>query len=310
MYDAEINKIIDIFIDNLPDHLKNKDKPIIIDLILDGGSFNGVYLLGALYFLKEMEKRKYIKIDRISGCSIGSLLGFIYLTDNLHLSHVFYNEMCKCFKENLNFQDFKYVIQNFMKNKLNDDIYNKINNVLFIKYNTIKKGTKIKSYYKNEDEIIETIIRSSFVPYIFDGNILYKEKYFDAINPYIFKKRNNRKIIFLDLSGLDKIQFMFNIKNEKNTFARSLIGITEIYMFFIKQTDTSMCSYVNHWSYYRKIRFYIRYLLEKFIFYIIYFIIFIKKNINIKYYKDHIIYKILSKILYNTFTILINNYCV
>jgi predicted acylesterase/phospholipase RssA len=310
MYDNEINKIIDIFIDNLPDHFKNTEKPMIIDLILDGGSFNGGYLLGALYFLKEMEKRKYIKIARISGCSIGSLLGFLYLTDNLNCSYDFYNQMCKSFKENLNFQYYKDIIQNFMKNKLSDDVYNKINNVLFIKYNTIKNGTKIKSYYKNNDEIIETIIRSSFIPYIFDGNILYKEKYFDAINPYIFKKRNNRKIIFLDLSGLDKIQFMFNIKNEKNTLARSLIGLTEIYMFFIKQTDTSICSSVNNWSYYRKIRFYIRYLLEKIIYYIIYFIIFIKKYTNTKYYKHHIIYKILSKLSHDIYIMLIDNYCI
>jgi hypothetical protein len=309
MYDAEINKIIEIFIDNLPDHLKNKDNPMIIDLILDGGSFNGVFLLGALYFLKEMEKRKYIKIARISGCSIGSLLGFVYLTDNLECSHEFYNKMCKCFKENFNFEEYKD-IKNFIKNKLSDDIYNKINNVLFIKYNTIKKGTKIKSYYKNEDDIIDTIIRSSFVPYIFDGNILYKEKYFDAINPYIFKKRKDRKIIFLDLSGIDKIQFMFNIKNEKNTLARSFIGLTEIYIFFIKQTDTSMCSFVNNWNYYRRTRFYIRCLLEKMIYYIIYFIIFIKKYTNTEYYKDHIIYKIFSKIVYDIFTIIIDNYCV
>lgn len=309
MYDAEINKIIDIFIDNLPEHLKNKDNPMIIDLILDGGSFNGGYLLGALYFLKEMEKRKYIQITRISGCSIGSLLGFAYLTDNLDISNDFYNKMCKCFKEKNNFEEYKD-LKFFLNNKINDDTYNKINNVLFIKYNTIKKGSHVKCYYKNEDEIIDAIIRSSFVPYIFDGNILYKEKYFDAMNPYIFKKKSNRKILFLDLSGSDKLHFIYNIKNEKNTFPRSLIGLTEIYMFFIKQTDTSMCSFVNNWNYYKRIRFYIRCLLEKIIYYIIYFIIFIKKYTKNKYYKDHIIYKVLSEIVYNTFTKIINNYCV
>jgi hypothetical protein len=46
-----INKIVNNLIDNLPDHFKNKDNPMIIDLILDSGSFNGGYLLGALYFL-------------------------------------------------------------------------------------------------------------------------------------------------------------------------------------------------------------------------------------------------------------------
>jgi len=47
----ELDKIIDIFINNLPDNLKDVNNPILIDLVLDGGIFNGSYLLGALYFL-------------------------------------------------------------------------------------------------------------------------------------------------------------------------------------------------------------------------------------------------------------------
>jgi len=56
-----INPIIDKLIDNLPDTLKNTDKPTQIDLILGGGAFNGSYLIGALFFLKEMEKRSLQK---------------------------------------------------------------------------------------------------------------------------------------------------------------------------------------------------------------------------------------------------------
>ena len=50
------------FIENLPDPIKNVQVPQRMDLVLDGGAFNGSYLIGALYFLKEMEKRNYIKI--------------------------------------------------------------------------------------------------------------------------------------------------------------------------------------------------------------------------------------------------------
>jgi hypothetical protein len=309
MYIEEINKIIDIFIENLPDHLKNDKNPMFIDLILDSGMFNGGYLLGTLYFLKEMEKRNYIKITRISGCSIGSLAGFLYLTDNLDLSDTFYNIITQYFKENYNFKNYEETIKNLLNDKINENVYNKINNILFIKYNNIKKGAQIKSFYKNKDEIINTIIRSSFLPYIIDGNILYKEKYLDGFNPYIFKKRSDRKIIFFDLSGLDKIHLIFNIKNEKNTLERSLIGLTEIYMFFIKQSDTSMCSFVNDWNHYKTARFYIRCLLEKIICYIIYFIFFVKKYINIKYY-NNFFYKILSNVSHNIYIMLIDNYCI
>ena len=50
MIEQYVNKLID----NLPDNIKNTKKPIVLDLVLDGGVFNGSYLVGALYFLKEM----------------------------------------------------------------------------------------------------------------------------------------------------------------------------------------------------------------------------------------------------------------
>jgi len=48
-----INKLIEV----LPDKILNQKQPVHIDLILDGGAFNGSYLIGALMFLKEMEDR-------------------------------------------------------------------------------------------------------------------------------------------------------------------------------------------------------------------------------------------------------------
>ena len=86
-----INQYVDKFIKNLPEKLKNNKKPLQLDLVLDGGVFNGSYLVGALYFLKEMEKQNYIKINRISGCSIGSVIAFMYTIDCLDVSEEFYN---------------------------------------------------------------------------------------------------------------------------------------------------------------------------------------------------------------------------
>jgi predicted acylesterase/phospholipase RssA len=57
-------------------------------LILDGGAFNGSYLIGALLFLKEMEKRNYICVDKISGCSVGSAIGLLYFLDKLDLCYL------------------------------------------------------------------------------------------------------------------------------------------------------------------------------------------------------------------------------
>ena len=70
------------FINNLPDNLLNIKTPIRLDVVLEGGLFNGSFHAGALFFLKEMENRKLVKVERISGASIGSLMAFLYFSNN------------------------------------------------------------------------------------------------------------------------------------------------------------------------------------------------------------------------------------
>ena len=41
----------------MPKKIFNEEKLMNIDLIVEGGAFNGSYVVGILYFLKEMEKR-------------------------------------------------------------------------------------------------------------------------------------------------------------------------------------------------------------------------------------------------------------
>jgi len=267
-------KIINSLIDELP----NGKKPIEIDLVLDGGVFNGSYLIGALFFLKEMEKRNFIKVKRISGCSIGSLIGLLYLIDCLDLVYDdLYNILIKNFKQNYNFKNYKN-LKNHLSGKIPDDICSKVNNKLFIKYNNIKTCVKkVKYKYKNEDDIFNTIIRSSFFPYLIDGNVVYENKYLDGINPYIFKSKPNRKILYLDLCGLDKYSYILSIRNEKSNLYRILSGILDIHFFYTKHSETFMCSYVGEWGYINTIRYYIRLFLEKIICYICYFIVFKKK---------------------------------
>jgi hypothetical protein len=52
-------------------------KPRIIEKInhiLDSGSFNGGYLIGSLYFLKELEQKQYIQIDKIKDAPKNKIL--------------------------------------------------------------------------------------------------------------------------------------------------------------------------------------------------------------------------------------------
>lgn len=302
-----INEYVNKLIENLPDEIKNRTVPEEIDLVLDGGVFNGSYHVGALYFLKEMERRKYIKINRVSGCSVGSIVAFLYFIDGLELMSKLYDIISNEFKNKMQLSCLKE-IKNHIEERIPKDILEKVNDKLFISYNNIKTGEKkVKSSYKSIDDIINTVIKSSFVPYLIDGNLLYENKYIDGIVPFMFEERTN-KILYLDLYGIDKVGYLFNVKNEKTNFHRVLSGLLDIHGFYIKQCNTSMCSYVNDWNY-GNIGFNnLKLLFEKVCIYIIHFIIFIRSKIP-EEFKENIAYKIMAKVSYDIFVIILENYC-
>ena len=303
-----INDYVIKLIENLPDNLKNSKTPLRLDLVLDGGIFNGSYLVGALYFLKEMEKRNYIKIERISGCSIGSIVAFLYYIDSLDMMSNLYDIVTNDFKKKYKLTVVKE-LKKYLSDSIPEDLCKKVNKKLYICYNNIKKGKKkVKSEYKNVDDLINTIIKSSFVPYLIDGEILYENKYIDGMNPYIFDKVNDKKILYLDLFGYDKIGNLINVKNEKTNYHRILSGLLDIHNFYIKQSNTQMCSYVNEWSISNKMFNYIKIIIEKFCIYFTYFAIYIKVNLS-EEFKDSIIYKLLSKISQDIFIIILETYC-
>ena len=302
-----INEYVIKLIENLPDDIKNVNEPIKMDLVLDGGIFNGSYHVGALYFLKEMENRKYIKIERISGCSVGSIVGFLYFIDSLDLMPKLYDLINKEFRQTYNLKLITE-LKKHLSEHIPSDICDRVNGRLYITYNNIKKGTKpVKSVYKDSDDIINTIIKSSYIPYLIDGNILYENKSVDGITPFIFKERE-KKILYLDLFGSDKLGNLLNVKNEKSNYHRILSGLLDIHSFFIKKSNTPMCSYVNDWSYSNICFNHIKTIIERICIYLIHVLIFIKANIS-EQFKETVLYKILSKISYDVFIIILENYC-
>lgn len=303
-----INDYVKKLISNLPNNITDKKTPEVIDLVLDGGIFNGSYLVGALYFLKEMEKQNYIKIERISGCSVGSIVGFLYFIDGLDLMSKLYEIVNSDFRQTYKLNVIKE-LKKHLKDHIPDDICERVNNKFFICYNNIKKGTKsVKSQYKDVDDIINTIIKSSYIPYLIDGNILYENKYIDGINPFIFNKEPNKKILYLDLFGYDKIGNLLNVKNEKSNFHRILSGLLDIHSFFIKESNTQMCSYVNNWGVTNISFNYLKIHIERIFIYITYLFIYIEKNIP-KEFKDTVLSKLFTKVSYDVFIIMIENYC-
>ena len=199
---------------NLEDLVKNypkNEKMREIDLVIDGGSFNGTYTMGGLILIKKLENLGYLKVVRISGCSVGSLLGVMYFNNNLDDGFVFDKKIRENLKDKLNLNLVKSLIKDEI-NKMDDDIFSEIkNNKLFIAYFNNGKNRKIKYMYKNKEELINSLMKSCHVPYLIDNNFYCENgDSIDGIYAHIFDKLE-RETIFFDNTN---ISTMFNLKNE------------------------------------------------------------------------------------------------
>lgn len=241
-----MNILINTLIENIP----QENIPKEIDLVLDGGAFNGLYMLGGLFYIKEMEKRNKIIVKRISGCSIGSALGILFLIDKMDLSIKVFHYIYKYLRKHQDLKKLPLILRKNLYEILTEDDICQLNNVFYLTYFDTKKGKQIiKKKYKNKEDLIESIIKSMYVPYLIDRQITDNEGCVDGAFPYMFKRSiNKRKILFLNLQSIDKIKSIIFIKNEKNIYPRIMEGLIDIHIFFEKNKSNKMCSYVNDWT--------------------------------------------------------------
>ena len=141
---------------------------------------------------------------------------------------------------------------------------------LYITYNNMRDMKKVVvNKYKDTTHLCECIIRSSFVPYLINGELLYKNKYIDGFIPYLFSAKKNRKILYLNIVNFEKIGEMMNVKNETTNYGRILSGLLDVHMFYIKNSSTQICSYVKDWTFICNANYFIKVCLAKCIIYII-----------------------------------------
>jgi len=247
--------------------------PKNINLILSGGAFNGSYMLGVLYYLKELERKGKIRIHKISGSSIGSILGLLYLADRLDLFNELYLICVNDLMEKLNLSkllELKEIIQS----KLPDNICETVHKRLYISYHNIQFGEKhVKNKYKNTDELLDCITRSCYLPFFINYNSSYKNKYIDGMMPFFFKNHKNTekyKNLYINIFTHDKIYYSMEVKNERTNLHRVLTGINDIHIFFIKNKNTVMCSYTDKWTTYEHFMYYLYMIIERILLYFMY----------------------------------------
>lgn len=239
MLTTHINKLID----ELP-----LSDPLTLDLVFEGGLFNGSYLIGALYYLRELELRKRIQIDRISGCSVGCLTALVYFSNTYHLLEPIYKLTYNHFKKTNNVDIFKHIFDQ-LRPHLTPTIMAGLNGRLFITYYNIKRNEQIvRNKYRSIDDLFDVIRKSCYCPYVIDHSFLYKKKYVDGFYPYIFPSTRGKKIMHFNIHRFDKLFQGISIKNEKTNYRRIMTGILDAHTFFAYGYATSICSFIEDWT--------------------------------------------------------------
>lgn len=267
-------------IDNLSNKWKqnNIKLPIHYDIILDGGAFNGSYTLGALFYFKELQDRGFANIYRISGASVGSIMGMLFIANKLELGSLLYSRFFSYFKSTGSLRILKKSVRKIIS-KLDVNFYTLCNNRLFISYFDCKNNKHIiQSKFSSNNDLCKAIIKSTFVPYLINGKLLYKSKYMDGLYPYIFPQNSNRKRIFIDLT--QNITKMLYIKNEVNNSERIIEGMLDLHYLLFNNCSRRYCSFIDDWNIIYRTYFKCRIIYTEFAIFLVYYYLKNFKNIH------------------------------
>lgn len=248
--------LLDIYIETLVNRVNNTEYndtiPTSLDVVFDGGAFNGGMGLGVAMYLKQLERLNRISVRRVSGCSIGSIIALYYLVniDYKDINKMFL-DIRNCFQENFNLTRYKHCVRRFIYSNMSDDL-SSINNVLHITYYDLDSAKQIvQNQFENREDLLESIMKSSHLPFISNREFKYQGRYIDGITPYIFHD-NKRPVLFVMIITKSNYWRVFNTSKEDSINERLLLGINDIDAFF-NDTESHMCSYYNDWSFFSTI---------------------------------------------------------
>ena len=286
-----------------------------IDLIISGGAFNVSYLVGCLYVIREMHENGLTYINKISTCSASSIMGLLFMVDKVDIFiEKMYELLVSSFKKNRNVifdEESLSSIISLIEGELPEDVISRINGRLYITYYDVANCRQVvKSSFDDVSDIIKTIRRSCFIPYITMDKLMEENRYVDGGTPYIFNKEFGVNRLYINLCGMDKIMDALVIKRDKIVMHRILGGVLDIHNFFFKRKNTSMCCYVEDWGVVRMVEFKMLEWRLYTICVIIYVVTKVRDEIVYKYYKDNVFINMVYNKLRCLLSEIVERYCV
>ena len=291
-------------IKNLLENITKPDEPESMTLVCEGGAFLGAYQNGALQVVREMERQEYVKVNRISGVSVGALNAFMYSIDRLDILSDTINIIKEDIREHYQITKIKEILFDII-NTIDDDVFDSLQNKLYITYYSLDTCKQVVcSSFQTREKLVDVLLSSCNIPLLMKDISNSEIKTFDGITPFIFPQTPNEKCLFLSLTHMDWMKYALFSRGEETFTARIMHGILDAYEFFHKKKATKICSFVNSWS----LRDYITFYGKEYIgFWFIYMIMVGLRIIEIldPYIKDtaftkhtgHILLKIYSSIL-------------
>lgn len=312
-----IEKYISRLMETTPSTFLNTNT-LHLDVVVEGGAFNGSYLVGVLYFLKELEKKGRIKIHRFSTCSVSAICSVLYIIDRIDLFENIYRKGLDIFKQDGRLDVFTSIF-NIIREVSDENLYMRLNNRLYMTYYDVKNCRHIvKCKYKSNEHLFECMSRSAHIPFVIDTNIARHGRYIDGQQPYFFKEKRNastdngRKMLCISLitySNMNTLTSTLNVKNENNNVHRVLSGTLDAHTFFMTGIPTQMCCFKHNMPMTINIQNKVKQLLLFFIGYLISIIIYATRYIGDDMMKTFIVkvFRVTSEDIYKTF---IQHYCV
>jgi len=224
------------------------DSPISTDLIISGGGFNGAYGYGAVTYIKEMELQGKLKINRVSGSSIGSLLALIFIANSDVDMEPYYEELKRTFATNGNLNYMNTIISEIVNIIIPaQKTLESLNDKLYITMTDMHTGDHIhKHKYENIEDLIHCISSSCYIPILTDGGSRYKDRYVDGIVPYMFKDTNANSL-YVNMIHSKIYNDILNTSTDNNPQYRIMLGAADAAALFNNQ-ESSICSWVNKWG--------------------------------------------------------------
>ena len=269
---------IEQYIKALIVNVDNSSIPKTINLIFDGGAFNAFYATGIALYLLELQKQN-ITIEKVSGCSAGAGVAMNFLAGDFTYTEQLFEKTTACIRDTHQLGVLHSLIHDNVYYLFDNDTtaLDILQDRLFISYYDVdERKHKVVSTYNSRDDLVEYLIRTTFVPYLINGESRHKNKYIDGISPHIFS--NKYPNLFIKLLTNGRAARCLMTKSEENPHHRIMAGVSASNDFFTTGSS-NMCSYMHDWTMIDNILFRGRTIFVFFIFTIIEWLVFIKSYI-------------------------------